>query len=167
MNKLYLTKNGFKNLDKAFEDHEEKVKSLLERLGQACADDPDLPENLESKEIRAKFQGEIPAEKQRLLGIQAMAVLVENSDEFINNPNDTVWIGSEVQYCRQDRPDNKFILTIMGALESDVDNDVISYEAPIAQAMMGKKAGDTFHLENNRDLVFEIISVRKILDSNE
>lgn len=161
--KVYLTEIGFKNLEKAFDEHEEKVRRLLKRLGQACADDPDLPENLESKEIRAKFQGEIPAEKQRLLGIQAAAVLVENSYEFLNTPEDTIWIGSEVQYRRDDNPDRVFTSVIMGALESDVDNDKISYEAPIAQAMIGKRVGDTFNLENGKKSAFEIISVKRVL----
>lgn len=167
MENLYFTRNGLKNLEDRLIDHEEKTRELLRQLGEACADDPDLPENLLSKEIRTKFQGEIPAEKRKLVGMRAAAIMVEGSEEFLTKPHDVVWIGSEVTYCNvNDRADTD-TLTILGALESDLPNNIISYEAPIAKAMMNKRAGDVFRLNNNTNESFEIISVKRILAAEE
>ncbi len=167
MSELYFTRNGIRNLEDEISAHDEKVRDLLKQLGEACADDPDLPENYLSKEIRGRFHQEIPAEKQRLLGMRAAAVIVENSEEFLTKPKDIVWIGSEVKYCAVDDKGDVSTFTIMGALESDIPNSVISYEAPLAAAMIGKKAGDTFKIDNGRDKFFEIISVRRVLDEEQ
>lgn len=167
MENLYLTRKGLKNLDDKLIVHEEKTRELLRQLGETCVDDPDLPENLLSKEIRTKFQGELPAEKRRLLGMKAAAIMVEGSEEFLTKPQDVVWIGSEVSYCNINNRTDIETLIILGALESDVMNSVISYEAPIAKAMMNKKAGDVFNLNNDTDESFEIISVKRVLAAEE
>jgi transcription elongation GreA/GreB family factor len=158
---VYFTRGGMRKLDDRLDAHDEEVRSLLKQLGEACADDPDLPENSLSKEIRAKFHGEMPAEKQRLLGMKVAAVIVENSREFMEKPEDTIWIGSEVAYCNIKDKTDVTTLTILGALESDISKNIISYNAPIAAAMMNKKVGETFGLSGS---TFEIISVRRVLD---
>ncbi|MEI7689369.1 MAG: GreA/GreB family elongation factor [Candidatus Saccharibacteria bacterium] len=167
MEGVYFTKKGLEKLETSIDNHDKKVKDLRRELGEACADDPDLPENIIAKEIRARFHQELPAERQRLIGMRASAILVENSEEFITKSKEVVWIGSKVTYQNINDASDVDTLTILGALESDYDNDVISYDAPIAIAMINKTIGDEFTIGNGNTDVFKIIAIERVLGDTD
>jgi len=167
MKTIYLTANGEKILDNKIIDHEQKTKDLVRQLGETCKDDPDLPENVLFKEIQLKLYREIPAEKSRLLGMKAAAIIVENTQEFQEKPNDEAWIGSKVTFCNTNDPDYIQTITILGALESDYKNGIISYDAPMARAMIGKKTGDTFNINIEQLQTYQILAVKQTLGQTE
>jgi transcription elongation factor GreA len=56
-------------------------------------------------------------------------------------PTDEVGIGSRVTVKDLDEGD-KWEFTLVGSVETDPDNDRISDESPIGQALLGKKVGE-------------------------
>jgi transcription elongation factor GreA len=68
-----------------------------------------------------------------LSGVQ----IIENLDL----PDGQVTVGKKVSLNNLD-DGTKDVYTILGPAESDIDNDIISYESPIAKQLMMKKEGD-------------------------
>ena len=116
----------------------------------------DLTENAEyegAKNEQALVEGQI-SELRRVLQI---AQVLEESDI----PTDHVGIGSIVQMTNLDN-DDEWELTLVSSVEADPDNDLISDETPIGQALFGKKVQDTVPIQvPNGTLRYRIESIRK------
>ena len=85
---------------------------------------------------------------------RASARLVEHKAE-----DSEVAFGSEVVIRRHGGPPEMF--QIVGEDEADPAQGRISYVSPIAQALMGARAGETVEVENRRPpLELEVVSVR-------
>ena len=61
-------------------------------------------------------------------------------------PTDIVGIGSIVKMTNLEN-DDEWEFTIVGCVEADPDNDLISDESPIGEAIMGKKVDDTVFIQ--------------------
>ncbi len=116
----------------------------------------DLTENAEyegAKNEQALVEGQI-SELRRVLQI---AQVLEESDI----PTDHVGIGSIVQMTNLDN-DDEWELTLVSSVEADPDNDLISDETPIGQALFGKKVQDIVPIQvPNGTLRYRIESIRK------
>jgi len=86
-----------------------------------------------------------------------IAQVLEESDIS----TDHVGIGSIVQMTNLDN-DDEWELTLVSSVEADPDNDLISDETPIGQALVGKKVGDIVPITvPNGTLRYRIESIRK------
>ena len=116
----------------------------------------DLTENAEyegAKNEQALVEGQI-SELRRVLQI---AQVLEESDIS----TDHVGIGSIVQMTNLDN-DDEWELTLVSSVEADPDNDLISDETPIGQALVGKKVNDIVQIQvPNGTLRYRIESIRK------
>ncbi len=82
------------------------------------------------------------------------------STDFTEAPTDTIGIGSVVELKDQGSGE-KIKYTILGAWDSDPENNLLSYLTPMAQSILGKKVGDDVQIDiegNEQSLVIEGLS---------
>lgn len=116
----------------------------------------DLAENAEyedAKSEQALVEGQI-SELRRVL--QAAQIL-----DPIDIPTDRIGIGSIVKMTNLEN-DDEWEFTLVGSFEADPDNELISNESPIGEALVGKKVGDNVNIVvPNGVLQYRIDSIRK------
>lgn len=115
--------------------------------------DNDLRENPEFMELRVKAMHTLPSQKEKILWRIKEAVIIEETPEYQNFDGSIVIVGSIVTFI-MDGIEERF--TILGSGEGDFDNDTIAYDAPLAQAILGKKLGDVVTF-NSRTIVIKKI----------
>ena len=98
----------------------------------------DLKENSEYKMAR-QDQETLLARKALLESELGRA----QASDFSDTPTDKVGVGSIVELVSASG--NKETYTILGAWDSDPENNVLSYKTPLAQKLIGKAVGDEFN----------------------
>jgi transcription elongation factor GreA len=136
--KIYLTKGGFDDLKKEYEELV-KVKrpDVLERVSQA-RNLGDLSENAEyvaAREELSFMDGRIDELEELLKEVEIIAQTKSNS---------IVKLGSTVTV---DVDKEKDIFTLVGEWEADPHQKKISHESPLGKALLGKKIGDKVEVE--------------------
>jgi len=143
-NKVYLTNEGFLEIEEEL-NHLKEVKrpEVIKALKDARALG-DLSENADYDAARNE-QAQIEGRILELEKILETAELIEKRD------TDKVGLGSTVtiRYLDEDDDDTEEY-RIVGSKEADPSNNKISNESPLAQAIMGAKAGDERTVESPR-----------------
>jgi len=114
----------------------------------------DLRENAEYKfacERRSRLQGEMKTLSKQLNN----ARIITTEDIY---PNE-VGVGSVVEI--ESPSGDQVTYTILGPWEADADVNIISYQSQLAQAMTGKKFGETFTF---RDEDYKILGIKSFLE---
>lgn len=148
-----LTQEKFNELSQELETLKtERRKEVAENLEYAKSLG-DLSENAEYHEARGA-QAQLEDRIAKLDRLLKSATIVS-----ARRTSGTVGIGSHVHLKRM-KDGKELAYKIVGSEEADITNGKMSAESPIAQAMAGKHAGDTFSVrtpsgENN----YEIIAV--------
>lgn len=62
--------------------------------------------------------------------------------DFTEVTNENIGIGSVVK-LKEGSTNKTFQYAILGAWDSDPDNDILSYKTPLAKQLLGKQDGDT------------------------
>ena len=150
-----MTRAGYNKI-KAEINHLQNVEmpEIEKRIGAARAEG-DLSENAEyhgARESQGLMMAKINALKEKL----AHAAIVDTS----KGPKDEVAFGCTVVVKDLDFGDEEEF-TLVGAGEEDYDTGKINVASPLAQGLLGKKAGEKVEVEvpagTNR---FEIVQVR-------
>lgn len=138
--KHHLTKDGIEKLVTELDrlKLEERPK-IISALKEARAQG-DLSENAEYDAART----EQAILESRILELESM---VENAVIVEDTKSDKVSIGTKVRlkYISDNEED---VYTVVGTIEADPFENKISYESPIAKAIMDKKTGDTGTVES-------------------
>ena len=137
----YMTHAGYEKIRSEIETLQKKLRGeIAQKVGEAAAHG-DLRENAEYE--AAKQQQHLIARRLQELGelIQG-AEIIENLDL----PDGLVTVGKTVHLRNLDN-DRLDIYTILGPIESDVDNNIISYETPIVRQLMLKKEGEEVEIQ--------------------
>jgi len=116
----------------------------------------DLKENAEyhaARDQQSFMEGRI----QELEGALSYAEVIDVSRL---NPNGRIVFGATVELADEDSGE-KVTYQIVGDLEADIKQRLISVSSPIARALIGKNEGDSFEFSaSNGTKNYEIISVR-------
>lgn len=137
----YITHVGFDKIQNEIENIQKMLKGeVAKKIGEARALG-DLKENAEYHAMKDK-QRLLATRMEELSQMLSGAEIIENLDM----PADKITVGKKV-YLRNLDKDRVDIYTILGPVESDVDNDIISYETPIARQLMMKKQGETVDVQ--------------------
>ncbi len=132
---VFLTKEGKEELEKRLTYLKvTKSAEITERI-KVAKEFGDLSENAEytaAREEQAMVNGEILEIEEKL----KHAVIIKESGK-----KGTVSLGSKVDFVEEDS-DEVLTYEIVGTTESDVENNRISNESPIGNALLGHKAGD-------------------------
>ena len=141
MNKeVYLTQEGLDNLKKELDYLKlEKRPEVINALKDARALG-DLSENAEydaARNEQAIVEGRI----------KELEVMIENAVLISDVSTDKVSIGNTVTIKYEDDDDTEEY-SIVGSKEADPFMNKISNESPIAQAILGRKKGDTVTVDS-------------------
>lgn len=135
-----LTKEKFDELsDELLSLKTARRKEVAENLEYAKSLG-DLSENAEYHEARAA-QAQLEDRIAKLDHLLKSASIFEKRVQ-----GDTVGIGSQV-LLKRGRDSKELSYRIVGSEEGDVAGGRVSLDSPLAQAMVGKKAGDTFSVK--------------------
>ena len=153
---IMLTPRGHQKLEQRL-DYLRNVQrpTVAERLRDS-KQFGDITENAEYEDAK---QEQALVESQ-ILDIRRVLQIAKVLDES-DIPTDRIGIGSIVQMTNLEN-DDEWEFTVVGSVEADPDNELISDESPVGEAIMGKKVGDTvlIHVPNGA-LQYRIDSIRK------
>ncbi|HOO48025.1 MAG TPA: transcription elongation factor GreA [Candidatus Paceibacterota bacterium] len=121
-----------------------KRKEIVEALEAAKALG-DLSENSEYHEARDE-QGRTEDRIREVENLLKTAVIVKK------HTSSQVEVGVSVK-VKKAGDKEEIIYHIVGAQESDMSSNKISYKSPLGQALMGKKKGEEFNLKTPKGLV--------------
>jgi transcription elongation factor GreA len=116
----------------------------------------DLAENAEYEDAKTE-QALVESQITDLRRVLQIAQVLNEAEI----PTDHVGIGSIVKMTNLEN-DDVWEFTLVSSVEADPDNDLISDESPIGEALVGKKVGETVHiLVPNGILRYRVDSIRK------
>ncbi len=152
-----ILKDTYEILEKEMESIN-KLRSQTAIQIQEAASHGDLKENYEYKAAKEKL--EFVIYKKQLLQSHVPFKFIEYGEIDI----ETVGFGNKITILEEgkDEPEDYYLL---GPIESELDLYplVVTYRAPFAKAMMGKKVNDYFKIDvDGEDVKFKIISIDKI-----
>lgn len=114
----------------------------------------DLRENSEYK-FAVERRRHLQSELKRLGDLLNRARIISTQDV----ENEEVGIGNVVEI--ENSKNERLSYTILGPWDADADNNIISFQSKLAQAMCGKKPGETFHF---REDDFKVLNISSFLE---
>ena len=136
----------------------DKLRSETAQQIQEAARHGDLKENYEYKAAKEKM--EFVVYKKQLLQSHGPFKFIEH----VEIKTDEVSFGNKVT-IREEGKDDDEVYYLLGPIESELDlyPMIVTYRAPFAQAMMGKKINEHFTIEmSGIEAKFTITSIEKI-----
>jgi transcription elongation factor GreA len=154
MKQYYFTEAGYEKLRKEIEHLERYLKNDIAREIATARELGDLRENAEYESAKLK-QSNHMAKLGLLQERFQNARIIRKSDL----PDGIVTLGKVVS-IRDKANGQQEKYTILGDGESDIDNGIISYQSPIAQALMKHKVGDVVEVKLPRGIKkYEILEI--------
>lgn len=153
-NENYISLQGYHNLENQINAIDAKIQGTLNEMGESYKRDNDIRENLEFMQLRVQAMYSLPAEKQKLLDTYKKAIIIEETEMFKNWDGETVIIGCDVEVSMNNELE---CFRILGETESDIDNNIISCNAGLAQALLSHKKGDIIRFNG---ILIKIIDVK-------
>lgn len=150
--KIYLTKKGFEDLQKEYDDMLNKKRpEVVERLSSA-REMGDLSENAEYTAAREELAF-IDGRLEELEELLKQAELIADG----NHKTQAVDLGSQVVVKIGDK---KETFTVVGEWEADPVEKKISHESPLGKALLGKSVGDQIEVEAPAGkMIYKIVSI--------
>ncbi len=132
---VYMSRKGYEKLRNKLMELKSTRPELSTEI-EVAREKGDLKENAEyhaAKEALMHLQGRIATLETKLRN----ARMIEDE----NLPSDTVYIGASVG-LKNVRTDEDLVWVLVSADEADITEGKISIESPMAQGLLGHKAGD-------------------------
>lgn len=151
--KFYVTEEGLDELKKQLDELIHVTRNeVIEELKAARAQG-DLSENADYDAAR-DHQAQVEAK------IKELEYQIKNA-EIIKDKRSgkTVRIGSTVQVQELDTK-NKLTYKIVGSVEADPLNGLLSNVTPLAEAILDKKAGDTVTVDVDKPYDVKILEIK-------
>lgn len=152
----FISKKGYEIKYNEFLNVDNEIIETNREMGESAKRDNDLRENQEFMQLRVKAMYELPQKKERLRLCCENAIIIEDMDEFKNFDGSKVIIGSTVKL---DFEGDICEYTILGSEEGDIDNGILSCEAPIAQSILGKRKGEEIEFNGCKIVIKEIMKL--------
>lgn len=153
---IILTPRGRDKLEQRL-DHLRNVqrREVAERIRDS-KQFGDLTENAEYEDAKTE-QALVESQITELRRVLQIAQVLDEAEI----PTDHVGIGSIVQMTNLDN-DDEWEFTLVSSVEADPDNDLISDESPVGEALLDKRVGDMVRIQvPNGLLQYRIDSIRK------
>ena len=149
----YFTQKGYEKLKNEIEALEKFIKHDISKEIGAAREHGDLRENAEYEAAKNK-QANYMAKLGQLQVRYANARVIRKADL----PEDTITLGKQVK-IREISSGDVENYTILGEGETDIDRGIISYQSPLAKALINHKKGEEVEVHLPRG-----IKKYKILD---
>jgi transcription elongation factor GreA len=136
MTEYYFTEKGYRKIKKEIDELEKFIKRDISKEVAAAREHGDLKENAEyaaAKDKQALHMARLGQLQERF----RRARIVRKEDLA----PDVITLGKRVKVKDVDSGDEREY-TILGEGETDIDNGIISYQSPMAKALLSHKQGD-------------------------
>ncbi len=154
MEKYPMTRAGYARLEAELKQLKHDERPVVIRAIAEAREHGDLSENAEYHAAREK-QSFIEGRIQELESVISHAEQFEPSEMS----GDTVKFGATVGLVDEESED-EVTYQIVGEYEADLERGLISITAPIARALIGKRAGDSVEVTTPKGTrYYEILSV--------
>lgn len=151
MEKIYITKEGKEKIYSEYLLVDREIVDLNKKMGESVKLDNDLRENPEFLNLRVRAMYELPNKKKELWNKYEQAIVIEDMEEYHNFDGETVIRGVVVR-LNFDGEEEEY--RIVGTNEGDLSKNALSCNAPIANALLGKKVGEKVNFnEGNIDIL--------------
>ena len=97
MGNYYVTKNGYDKLYENYLNVDNEIIEANRMMGESAKRDNDLRENPEFMGLRVKAMYELPAKKQSLWDKYNSAIIIEETEEYVNFDGNTIIRGCVVK----------------------------------------------------------------------
>ena len=164
MSEHYLvTVEGYRKLLCEHERLKKELDEIQFQMGREASIDNDLRENPMYMELRRRAEYTLPKKLAEIEHALASCQVISN-DELAKIDTSIVRFGTRVTIADEDGKISSY--EIVGYGESDPNLGRISYLAPFARKLLGKKVGDTV-LAGSREAEreVEIISINRLIES--
>ena len=152
--RIPMTRVGYNKLRADLDRMENDEMPIIEKQIAAARSEGDLSENAEYHGVR-ESQGMLQAKINLLKGKLSHADIVDVS----TLPKDEVVFGARVVVKDLDFGDEE-VFVLVGAGEEDYDKGRILVTSPLAQGLIGKKAGDKVEIDVPAGTMkFEILKI--------
>jgi transcription elongation factor GreA len=156
---LILTASGFRRIEAELDQlqsvRRQEVANHI-REAMAFGDIAENPEYESAKNEQAFVEG-------RIIELKSILNAAQVIDES-KAPTDVVGIGSVVT-VKDLEMDEQWDYTIVGSVEADPDEDRISNESPIGEALLGQRKGDVVEFKIPVGIArYEIVDIRRASD---
>ena len=152
----YISKKGYEKLYEEYSNLDKEILAVQKEMGESSARDNDLRENPEFLELRVKAMYNLPKKKEELFERYKKAQIIEETDEYKNFDGTTVILGSQVELLFDGEIE---FYKILGKYDGNIEEQILSYEAPIAKAILGKKVNSEVQFNG---IKIKILSVKRI-----
>ncbi|MYB40410.1 transcription elongation factor GreA [Candidatus Saccharibacteria bacterium] len=136
MQKFYLTKAGLEKFERELEGLKKRRPEIAEAIASA-REQGDLSENSEYQ--TAKEEQEIL--ESRIDELESILKNVSIIDGSSRHSKTAVALGSTI-HLKEAAGGGELVFKLVGTMEADPFENIISDESPIGQALLGKKVGD-------------------------
>lgn len=157
MAKYYITKAGYQQLYEDYINVDNEINETNKMMGESVKRDNDLRENPEFMELRVKAMYGLPAKKQTLWDKYNSATIIEETEEYLQFDGKTVIRGSKVKLNFDGEDICEY--QIKGSDEGNLNNNILSCEAPMAQALLGKHLGSVVEFNG---MSIEIMKIERL-----
>ncbi len=158
---LVVSKSSFESRKKEYEELiQVKIPRNKEEIAEARGHG-DLRENAEYKMARQE-QDILLAHKNEL----EVAINKARVTDFKDASTEVVSIGSVVELERTSK-NEKVTYAILGAWDGDPDKGILSYQTPLAKAILGKPRGNEVAVEiDDHEETYIVRNIKRWVDSN-
>lgn len=150
----YMTKEAFDKLSAEIDDLEYNILPAIVNEVSAARGNGDLSENAEYHAAKDKQRATMK-KIGYLKDFKVNAKVVDCSDLSTENAK----FGLFVEILNLDN-DKKRKIRLVGDYEADIGNGLVSVEAPLGKALLGKKVGDIVDFEAQDEVFsYEILNI--------
>ncbi len=154
MNLYYFTERGYKKIKTEIEELEKFIKNDIAKEIGTAREQGDLSENAEyeaAKDKQANYMAKLGQLQERFMNER----VIRKEDL----PEDTITLGKIVT-LRNVASGAEMRYTILGEGETDIDKGIISYQSPLAQALINHKKDEEVEVQLPRGTQkFKILAV--------
>ncbi len=155
MKVYYFTEKGYEKLKQEIEKLEKFLKNDIAKEIATAREHGDLRENAEyeaAKNKQANYMAKLGTLQERF---QAARIIRKE-----DLPADVVTIGKKVT-IRDTASGDTITYTILGDGETDIDNNIISYQSPLAKGLIKHRVGDNVAVQLPKgEKTFEILDIQ-------
>ena len=154
MEKIPLTSDGFRNLDKELKNLKSSERPAVIKAIAEAREHGDLSENAEyhaAKEQQSFIEGRILEIEDKLRRAEVINPSLIKSDKII--------FGATIDLF-DENSNSEITFKIVGVDETNVEKGLISVSSPVARSLMGKSVGDIAEVNTpGGKTVYEILKI--------
>jgi len=154
MKQYYFTETGYEKLKKEITELERFIKQDIAREIGTAREHGDLKENAEyeaAKNKQANYMAKLGQLQERFMN----ARIIRRQDL----PMETITLGKKVA-IKDVSSGEEEVYTILGEGETDLEKGIISYQSPVAKALINHREGDEVEVQLPRGVKkYKVLSV--------